>query len=62
MPVKNKIIAVRITKEDCDKFHSKVEAYGTSSDILREFIEAFNDDRLTIQPDPKKEKPYVTRK
>lgn len=37
------------------KFASKAKKYGGVSKLLREFIEAFLDDRLTIDKDPKKE-------
>jgi hypothetical protein len=39
----------------------KVVKYGKPSDVLREIIEAFLDDRLVIQPNPRKESLYVNR-
>ena len=42
-------------------FNRKAERYGKPSDVLRELIEAFLDDRLVIQPNPRKESLYVPR-
>lgn len=42
-------------------FKRKAKRYGRPSDVLRELIEAFIEDRLTIQPNQKKESLYVTR-
>jgi hypothetical protein len=38
------------------KFHAKAQKYGVPSDVLREFIEAFLDDRLVIRPPVTREK------
>jgi len=46
------------------KFHAKARKFGTPSEVLRELVDAFIEDRVTIQPpvtgNPK-EKLYVTR-
>lgn len=55
-------LTVRVTGSMHSKFHSKALRYGKPSDVLREIIEAFLDDRLTITPPvTRKESLYVTR-
>jgi hypothetical protein len=54
-----KFLTVRIKPADHKKFHSKAERYGGVSEVLREMIEAFIDDRLTVKPNPRKESLYV---
>ena len=48
--VKSKFLVVRVTDKTRTKFHSKAQKFGSPSDVLREIVEAFNDDRLVIQP------------
>jgi hypothetical protein len=62
-PVKslNSFITVRVSGKVRTAFHRKAERFGKPSDVMRELIEAFLDDRLVIKPDPKKESLYVTR-
>jgi hypothetical protein len=44
------------------KFHAKAKKFGIPSDVLRELIEAFLENRLTITPPvTRKESLYVTR-
>jgi hypothetical protein len=50
---------LRINKRRREAFHVKASRYGKPSDILRELIEAFLDDRLVIKPNPRKENLYV---
>lgn len=58
---KSKFLVVRVTDKTRTKFHSKAQRYGNPSDVLREIVEAFNDDRLVIQPpSTRKESLYVT--
>jgi hypothetical protein len=55
-------LTVRVTGGMHSKFHAKAWKYGKPSDVLREIIEAFLDDRLTITPPvTRKESLYVTR-
>ena len=56
---KGKNLAVRLTESQHTAFHRKAKRYGTPSEVLREFIQAFLDDRLVIKPDPRKESLYV---
>lgn len=58
----NSILTVRVNRATRRSFHSKALKYGTPADILRELIEAFIEDRLTIEaPVTSKEKLYVNR-
>ncbi len=58
--LKSKFLVVRVTDKTRTKFHSKAQRYGNPSDVLREIVEAFNDDRLVIQPPvTRKESLYV---
>lgn len=60
---KNAFLTVRVTGSTRTKFHAMAQKYGQPSDVLRELIEAFIDDRLSIVPPVnRKESLYVTRK
>lgn len=59
---KSKFLVVRVTHDEHKKFHSKAQRYEKPSVVLREIVQAFIDDRLTIQPPvTRKESLYVTR-
>lgn len=61
---KSSYLSVRLSDKTRSKFHTKARRFGTPSEVLRELIEAFNDDRLTIQPPVNrnpKENLYVPR-
>jgi hypothetical protein len=51
----------RISRKLKMEFLKKSRKFGKSTDILREIVEAFVDDRLVIHPNPKKESLYVNR-
>jgi hypothetical protein len=57
-------MTVRVTDKTRTKFHEKAQKIGTPSEVHREIVEAFVEDRLTIQPPVtrKLEKLYVTGK
>jgi hypothetical protein len=58
----NNVLTVRVTSSTRRAFHAKAIKFGTPADILREIIEAFVEDRLTIAaPVTRKEKLYVNR-
>jgi hypothetical protein len=60
---KTKFLTVRLTPLDHKAFHRKADKYGKPSDVLREIVQAFNSDRLVIQPPViEKESLYVTGK
>lgn len=48
--LKSAFLVVRVTDKTRTKFHTKAQKFGNPSEVLREIVEAFNDDRLTIQP------------
>jgi hypothetical protein len=54
-------MTLRVTGRVRTAFNRKAERYGKPSDVLRELIEAFLDDRLVIKPNPRKESLYVPR-
>ena len=59
---KSAYLTVRIPDRTRLKFHDKAKKFGTPSEVLRELIDAFIEDRVTIQPPvTRKEKLYVTR-
>ena len=43
-------ITARVPVSMRKEFHDKATRYGKPSEVLRELIEAFIDDRLTIKP------------
>lgn len=53
-----KAVAIRMDPKTHTAFHRKAQKYGKPSEILRELIGAFVDDRLVITPNPKKESLY----
>lgn len=60
--LKSKFLVVRVTDKTRTKFHAKAQKFGQPSDVLREIVEAFIEDRLVIQPPVTvKESLYVTR-
>ena len=50
----DKFLATRVTSQVHKKFHRKAKDYGKPSDLLREIVEAFIEDRLTVIPSPTK--------
>ena len=59
--LKSAFLVVRVTDKTRTKFHNKAQRFGKPSEVLREIIEAFNEDRLVIQPPvTRKESLYVT--
>lgn len=60
--VLNCYLTVRVNQQLRQKFQRKAERYGQPSNVMRELIEAFIEDRLTIVPPVnRKESLYVTR-
>ena len=45
-------LSVRLNREIANVFRAKSKEYGGVSEILRELVLAFNDDRVTVRPDP----------
>lgn len=64
-PPKSAFMSVRVTALTRAKFHAKAQNIGKPSEVHREIVEAFVEDRLTIQPPVNRnplEKMYVTGK
>jgi len=59
--IKDVHMTLRVNERVRAAFNRKAVRYGKPSDILRELIDAFIDDRLTIEPNPRKESLYVPR-
>lgn len=62
---KTVFMTVRLTAKTRTKFHDKALKIGKPSQVHRELVEAFVEDRLNIQPPVNRnplEKLYVTRK
>ena len=61
---KSAYLTVRVADRTRIKFHDKAKKFGTPSEVLRELVDAFIEDRIAIQPpvtgNPK-EKLYVPR-
>ena len=55
-------ISIRVPTSVRKEFQKKAVRYGKPSEVLREILQAILDDRLVIQPNPRKESLYVTRK
>ena len=53
-------ISVRVSPELNRNFHDKARRFGRSSDVLREILEAFVEDRLVIRKPEGKESLYVS--
>lgn len=49
---KSKFLSVRVTPAEYKAFSAKARPYGTASNLLRELIEGFLDDRVTVIPNP----------
>ena len=54
-------LIVRVARRTKQRFTTKIQNVGSPSTVLREFIEAYVDNRLTIYPPKDKESLYVTR-
>lgn len=58
--LKTKILAVRVTPAFKQDFINKAKKYGDPSDIHRELIEAFVEDRIKVKQPEDKETLYVS--
>ena len=47
---KSAYLTVRVADKTRTKFHAKARRFGTPSEVLRELIDAFIEDRVTINP------------
>lgn len=51
---KSAMLTFRVTQKSRSQFYAKALRYGHPSEVLREFVEAFIEDRLIIKAPPKK--------
>ena len=58
--LKTKFLALRVTPTLKERFTQKALKYGDPSDIHRELIEAFVEDRLEVKQPDHKETLYVS--
>lgn len=49
-PNKSSFVTLRVTEQMHKLFIDKAHTFGTPSDVLRELIDAFISDRVTINP------------
>lgn len=63
MTKRSTFLTVRLDTQTAQEFRTRATRYGGVSEVLREMIEAFLDERLVVRPpkQPKKESLYVTR-
>jgi len=54
-PLKDKFITVRVDATTYSLFTRKSYKFGGNSIVIREFVNAFLKNRVTIKPDPTKE-------
>lgn len=57
----DKFVSFRVSDKQHAALARKAAKFGGVSALMREFIDAFVDDRMTITPTEDKEKLYVTR-
>ena len=50
----DKFLTVRCTEDIIEEFRKKSEEFGGSSTVLRDLVEAFVEDRVTIRPPTRK--------
>ena len=55
---RTKFLTVRLTEQAHRAFGVKTKAYGGTSFVIRELVEAFLEDRLTVKPNPTKRSLY----
>lgn len=53
-----KYISVRVSAKAHKAFFRKASLFGKPSDVLRELVDAFLEDRIVIQPSPSKRSIY----
>jgi len=48
--MKSETLTIRVPKGTKELFYSKTEKYGGHTKVLRELVDAFNQDRLIVKP------------
>ena len=54
-------LTIRVSEEFRNKLHKKAKRFGKPSDVVRQILEAFVEDRLQITQSDSKENLYVNR-
>lgn len=65
MTIKSSYLSVRVPDDVKLNFYDKAKQFGTPSEVLREMVDAFIEDRVLIKhpkTPSKKERLYVSRK
>jgi hypothetical protein len=58
---KSKYLTIRVTPIVHKAFQRKTQEYGGVSEVLRELVIAFIEERVTVIPNPERKSLYVTR-
>ena len=59
---KSVMLCIRCTESFREEVHQTAERFGSSSDVIRDLLQAFVEGRVTVTPDPTKptlENPHV---
>lgn len=57
-PTKSKFLTIRLTPQEHKAFTVKTKVYGGPTFVLRELVNAFTDERVTVIPNPEKRSLY----
>ena len=57
-PTKSKFLTIRLTPQEHKAFTVKTKVYGGPTFVLRELVNAFTDERVTVTPNPEKRSLY----
>lgn len=55
------LVNFRISESKKQEFYNKAQRFGGPSSLLREFVDAFIEDRLTMELSKERNEIYVTR-
>lgn len=59
--VLDSFLTIRVSKEFRKELNKKAKRYGKPSDVIRQILEAFVEDRVQLTPSDRKENLYVNR-
>ena len=51
-------LTVRISQDSAAAFRRRAKEFGGTSEVMREIVEAFNENRLTVRPNPNRKSLY----
>lgn len=55
---KSKFLSLRVSPKTHKAFSVKASKFGGTSEVLRELVDAFIEDRVTVKPNPEKRSLY----